>query len=278
MNMIFRLLALTAVVCIPNWQQLFSQNNSSPISDAELSVKALLDQFAGADDLMGDERHSREKLIAMGPEVIPPLIRLFRESEDDNYRSTIVNVMLSVDGARQQTISFINEELAQPQSKWLGKKWIFASLIRVHDLDSQAGVRLAVRVLEHDERSIQLAALRVLETHGSQTDLASVEGFLRKRRAMPYAGSGPDGVALAAQEAIDAIRLRTGTVEKSAVPGGESAVTEAKVLVSPPTVGPAMPPGAEVAPLGRSSKWLWTVAYGILAISVLVILRCKTKK
>jgi len=247
-----------------------AKSSTASASNDYETVKTALDQYGYADDMDDRLRNVKAALVAKGPTIIPSLVRLFRESENDHYRTAVINTMFSISGEKSQVVHFVESELAQDPSEWDGKRWIFSSLVRLHDIDPPAAAQLASRVLRLDERLTQMCALGILKKSGSSEELVPLESFLVERRRNTPADGQLDGVAIFAEEAIGAIKMRmqpqpkrhiAGTKEaaprRSAQPGLQSGSVQTQQVQT------GLQTGAEAT--RAVPRWLWGIGAALLA-------------
>lgn len=275
-----------AIIAMPNG--LLAQTGlSAKDNESYLYAKNALSEYGNVIDM--DERTWKIKadLVGKGPPIIPVLVHLFGESSDDHYRTAIINTIFSIEGGEEQATRFVEQELNRDPTDWLGETWVFASLIRMQEVNPRTAARIAVRVLEHDKRLTQLAALSVLKKHGQAEQVEALEQFLDKRRRSPPPGGSLDGVAISAQEAIDAIRQRIGQRLSAGSPanmdqGGLTNPAASGVNAASRGIFPA-PPGAKpVEEGGLRTKslwrawWVWAgIATGVVAAFLFFFVRPK---
>lgn len=77
-------------------------------------VKALLDAYAGADDLMDEALLAkRAELEALGASAQPALIEILRESKSPQYKASIVGVFIRSKGKKDKPLKVIRQHLKE---------------------------------------------------------------------------------------------------------------------------------------------------------------------
>lgn len=256
-------------------------------TEIETEVKNLLDKYAGSDDSGPPENAAKQSLIALGPPALPSLEKIFRETKDNYYRSSVISTILAIEGGSKTASRIAEEEIRIDPRQGDGGAWILTSIIILERSEPAIAVRLAIQALEESAGSTDLVSLWVVGKHGQPEHLASLERYLAKRRRAQPQGSAPDGNAISAQEAIDAIQQRAGGHLRAGSPSN----TDQDGLTNPAASGTDVaakgishaPPGVKPAEgVGLRSRswwrtwWVWAgIGLGVVFALLYFFVRAK---
>jgi len=171
---------------------------------------SLFEATLGIDANTTSEKARRE-ILSWGPETVPNLIRIFRETSDDRERVAVISILMQAENGPQETLKFVENEISADPSSWYGQTWVPVSIVTLEPLFSTDALRLARRILSVSvENSLATRyALSVFEKHGTAPDLTFLNEIRTRRESNSVLNSqGVDGVLVLLGKVIGEIETR----------------------------------------------------------------------
>src|SRR6478736_1721657 len=103
-----------------------AQVRPNPKTVSEQAADLLVER-RGLEEISPEFSAKRNSMLSQGPAVIPSLILLFEQSKDDEDRTLLLDWMSMVPGDKSEAVRFVEKQIAQDPSTWMGRNWIMGA-------------------------------------------------------------------------------------------------------------------------------------------------------